>query len=113
MQIINLSSHDLDLALKAASVVLIDVREPHEFEQARIEGAINIPLSELTHRPLVDTPLPALIAQTSDKTVVFMCAGGVRSVTAIEIAQAAGYDIDRHLAGGIRAWVAHGFSLTG
>jgi len=37
-----------------------------------------------------------------------MCAGGVRSVQASEIAQAHGLPYDRHMAGGIKAWAMDG-----
>jgi rhodanese-related sulfurtransferase len=41
--------------------------------------------------------------------VVFSCASGIRSVTACEIARAAGLPYDAHLAGGLKAWKAAGY----
>ncbi|EGF89214.1 rhodanese domain-containing protein [Asticcacaulis biprosthecium C19] len=46
------------------------------------------------------------------KRVVLQCAGGVRSVRALEACQAAGLDITDHLAGGIKAWHAAGLPIV-
>jgi len=42
---------------------------------------------------------------------VFTCASGVRSIKAAEIAQAAGFAYDAHLAGGIKSWKASGLPV--
>ena len=42
------------------------------------------------------------------RMVVFSCGSGMRSVKAIEIAQAAGRQFNAHLAGGLKAWKAAG-----
>ncbi len=99
MSLINMSPEDVAQAV-ADGAVLVDVREPHEFDQVRIEGAISQPLSAFD---------PADLPQ--GQKVVLMCAGGVRSVRAWEIAQAAGVDVNAHLAGGIRAWMAAGLPV--
>jgi len=51
---------------------------------------------------------PDSIPDPGQRTVVFSCGSGVRSVRAAEMAQAAGLPYDAHLAGGIRAWKAAG-----
>ncbi len=73
---------------------LLDVREPEEYETARIEGAVLIPLGELPGR-LADLP--------KDRPLVVMCHHGVRSAHAVHHLRAAGYDA-RNLSGGIAAW---------
>jgi rhodanese-related sulfurtransferase len=100
--LINMTAAELAECLNANEVLVVDVREPHEFEAARIEGAINLPLSTLSETPLPDA---------DGKTIVLSCAGGVRSVTAYQICTARGEDVDRHLAGGLRAWVAAGLPV--
>jgi rhodanese-related sulfurtransferase len=101
--LIDLSPAELAECLDAQEVLLIDVREPYEFEAAKIDGAINIPLSVLEHTPLPDP---------EGKTIVLSCAGGVRTVTAYNICQARGDEATRHLAGGLRAWIAAGFNVV-
>ena len=75
---------------------IIDVREPHEFEIARIEGTRLIPLGHVVNRMNEIDP--------SVETVVH-CKGGVRSAKAIEALQRAGYPGRLiNLRGGITAW---------
>ena len=100
----NLTPAEVSSALNAGDIVLIDVREPNEFADVRIAGSLNFPLSSFD---------PAALPDPEGKTVILMCAGGVRSVRALEACQLAGLDIDRHLDGGIRAWHAAGFPIEG
>ena len=76
---------------------LIDVREPYEHAQARIEGSVLIPLGVLEDR-LAEIPrhLP----------VVAHCQSGGRSARAAEILRRNGY-VAHNLIGGIRAWNRH------
>ena len=81
---------------RLAEVVLIDVREPHEFTAGHIDGARNLPLGRV---PLELDTIP------SDCDVVLYCAMGGRSGRALEILRSAGYDRTAHLKGGYIAWV--------
>ncbi len=75
---------------------LIDVREPFEYEIARIPSAKLIPLAQVVARLSEIDPA---------KTAVVQCKGGVRSAKAIENLKAAGYAGRLiNLKGGIRAW---------
>ena len=77
------------------AVTLIDVREPYEYEVARIAGARLIPLGELeTH--------VAELPRTG--TLVLQCHSGVRSEHAVRLLQEAGFENACNLAGGIDAW---------
>src|SRR6266487_4433074 len=76
-------------------LVLLDVREPHEAEIARISGARLIPLSELPER---------LGELDGHAEIVTHCHHGVRSIKALEILKAAGFAKVRSLKGGIDAW---------
>ncbi|MGB9723880.1 MAG: molybdopterin-synthase adenylyltransferase MoeB [Chloroflexia bacterium] len=78
-----------------APLRLIDVREPHELEISRIEGAQLIPLGELAAR---------LNELDSAEEVVVFCKGGSRSARALEILLSAGFRKVKHLRGGINAW---------
>lgn len=75
---------------------LIDVREPHEFEIARIPTARLIPLGEVVKR-IGEIP--------EGKVTVVQCKGGVRSAKAIGYLKAAGFEGRLvNLKGGIGAW---------
>lgn len=77
--------------------VLIDVREPREFEARHLEGARNIPLPELERR----------VAEIrGERPAVFLCRSGGRSLTACAIALRAGVLYAAHLEGGLLAWAA-------
>lgn len=77
------------------SVTLVDVREPEEFEESRIEGCTLIPLGELQAR-----------ASELDKSadIVLYCAHGVRSLQALMALKMMGFEKLRSLEGGICAW---------
>jgi sulfur-carrier protein adenylyltransferase/sulfurtransferase len=85
------------LTQRGESLVLIDVREPHEFSTGRLEGAINIPIAELVRR-LGEIPRQA--------TPVFLCRSGRRSLAACALAVTAGIEAPAHLEGGLLAWAA-------
>jgi sulfur-carrier protein adenylyltransferase/sulfurtransferase len=74
---------------------LIDVREPHEYQIARIPGTTLIPLGDLPKRmgeidPKVET--------------VVHCKSGGRSQKAVDLLKASGYSNVRNMTGGILAW---------
>ncbi len=74
---------------------LLDVREPHELEIARLDGALNIPLGLLAAR------LSEL--DSAEECVVF-CRTGSRSARALDLLASAGFRRVRNLRGGINAW---------
>lgn len=75
---------------------LIDVRQPNEYEFARIEGAKLIPLGEIISRMKELDP---------DREAIILCKMGGRSAKAIEVLLQSGYTGKlRNLRGGITAW---------
>jgi rhodanese-related sulfurtransferase len=96
-QVIDLDRETVKQGLGDGSIVLVDVREPHEFAAGHIPGAVSLPLSAFD---------PATLPE--GKRIVFSCAAGVRSVRAIEFAQAAGRDIREHYKGGFKDWATSG-----
>jgi adenylyltransferase/sulfurtransferase len=77
------------------ALTLIDVREPYEYEIARIDGSRLIPLGELeTH--VSELPRTG--------TLVLQCHSGGRSEHAVKILQEAGFENALNLGGGIDAW---------
>lgn len=79
------------------AVVLVDVREPWEWEIARIPGSVLIPLSSLEDR-VGDVPPSGL--------VITICHHGIRSLRARELLLARGREPVLSLAGGVDGWAA-------
>ncbi|MCX8031701.1 MAG: molybdopterin-synthase adenylyltransferase MoeB [Thermodesulfovibrionales bacterium] len=82
------------LESKDSQIVLLDVREKHEWEICRLEGAILIPLAELPENLNKFDPT---------KTYIIYCKIGKRSIEAAYLLQSAGLRV-RNLVGGINAW---------
>ena len=80
--------------------VVVDVREPNEWDEAHIPGAILMPLSTFD---------PAQIPDPKGKHLVFHCRSGRRCGLAAEKAVAAGYKgVIKRMEGGFLAWAAAG-----
>jgi adenylyltransferase/sulfurtransferase len=77
------------------TLILLDVREPQEYEIARIEGATLIPLGQLPER---------LSELKNDVELVVQCHSGMRSARAVQFLRQHGYPHAVNLAGGIDAW---------
>jgi len=91
-----ISVHDLKRKRDAREAIqLIDVREPFEFEIARIDGAKLIPLGQLANR------LHEL--KRNGQTVVH-CHTGMRSAQAVQMLRQTGFTNVYNLEGGIDAW---------
>lgn len=78
--------------------VLVDVREPNEYEINKIPGSVLIPKGEFLNGN-------ALGQLPSDKQVVLHCKSGVRSAEALAVVKGAGYADAVHVGGGVVAWV--------
>lgn len=79
-------------------VVLIDVREPIEFQQARIEGSELIPMGT------VPGSLAALEAKADDATLIVLCHHGVRSLNVVAWLRKQGVERCQSMQGGIDRW---------
>ena len=79
------------------SVLLLDVREPSEYDIVHLEDAQLIPLNTLPHH--VDS-LP------SDQEIIVYCHHGQRSLYAVAYLQQNGFDEAKNLIGGIDQWAA-------
>jgi rhodanese-related sulfurtransferase len=79
--------------------VIIDVRERGEFKADRVEGSINIPLSELSHQA------PGILKNLKDCSFVLMCASGGRAKLAKNELEALGLGCDLQVyEGGLTEW---------
>jgi adenylyltransferase/sulfurtransferase len=91
-----MSPHELKRRMDAGEPFeLIDVREPFEYEIARIDGATLIPLGEITDR---------LDELSDEQPIVVHCHSGKRSAQAVGLLQQHGFTKVYNLEGGIDAW---------
>jgi rhodanese-related sulfurtransferase len=92
-------------------VALVDIRDPRELErEGKIPGALHCPRGMLEF--WIDPQSPYYKPQFGDdKTYVFFCAGGMRSVLATKVAQDMGMKPVAHIIGGFAAWRAAGGAI--
>jgi|SRR5690606_35668216 len=88
--------------LRAGEVPLVDVREPHEYEEAHVPGAVLMPLSTVTD---------GVGRLPGDATEYVICAAGGRSRRAAEFFRTRGIDAV-NVAGGTHAWVDAGHPVA-
>jgi len=86
-----------DLRQQGEDFLLLDVRQPGEFETASIQGAVLIPLGELGERLSELEPY-------RDRRIVVHCHHGVRSMRAVLGLRQNGFNQAQSLAGGIDLW---------
>src|SRR3954470_14975355 len=96
--IIDLDIDEVKEGLASGDITLVDVREPQEYAGGHIPGSLSHPLSTFDPGEL----------RGLARGIVFSCASGVRSVRAIELAQAAGLAVNEHYGGGFKEWAALG-----
>lgn len=88
--------------ISGADVVLLDVREPHEYEEAHIAGSLLVPQAEVLDRAKEFAP-------DADTRLVVYCKSGARSARAVHALQTQlGYTNATNVTGGIDAWQAAG-----
>ena len=97
--------HDLlEWLEEGRDLAVIDVREPFEWLDGHIEGALHLPMMEsLTRRDRV--PL--------DRPKAVLCAGGLRSSTVISALKRHGIQHWYNVTGGMTAWVKSGYPVAG
>jgi sulfur-carrier protein adenylyltransferase/sulfurtransferase len=92
-------------ASSSNGVVLVDVREQHEFEESHIPGAVHVPRGHLESR--IETAAP-----DKAERVVLYCASGNRSALAAQTLQAElGYENAESMEGGITLWKDRGYDV--
>ena len=98
-------------ALRAQGAPLIDVREPGEFAEGRIPGAVNIPRGvlefEVDGHPAVNCARNAALSHR-EATVILSCRSGGRSALAAAALQELGFADPVSLAGGFVGWIHAG-----
>ncbi len=82
----------------ASGAYVLDVRQPDEYEEAHVPGAVLIPLDQLGAR-IAEVP--------TDEQLYVICRSGGRSAAAVEVLTAAGHQAT-NIAGGTLAWIEGG-----
>jgi sulfur-carrier protein adenylyltransferase/sulfurtransferase len=78
--------------------LLVDVREPNEYEIVSIDGSELIPKNEFLNGS-------ALERMPQDRQIVVSCKTGARSAEVLAVLKGAGFSNSVHVGGGISAWV--------
>ncbi|HEY7362524.1 MAG TPA: rhodanese-like domain-containing protein [Methylomirabilota bacterium] len=84
-------------------VVIIDVREPFEWREGHVEGAVHLPMLEAARR---------LEAIPRERPKAVMCAGGLRSSTVISALKRHGISHWYNVTGGMTAWLKAGHPVA-
>jgi rhodanese-related sulfurtransferase len=86
-----------------AGALIVDVREPNEYNQIRARGAVLLPLGRLNGR-VKDLP--------RDREILLMCRTGGRSANATQYLAANGFENVTNVKGGIVAWYQAGLPTS-
>ncbi|GAX91144.1 rhodanese-like domain-containing protein [Effusibacillus lacus] len=86
-----------DFLKEKKDLVLLDVRQPEEYEAGHIPGAVLIPLGELESR---------IDELDKEKEYLVICRSGRRSVMACHLLNERGFDKLFNLQGGMLEWTA-------
>lgn len=90
-------------ALRDAGAFMLDVREPFEWQEYHMPGAVLIPLGQLSRR-VSEVP--------KDRPIVVVCRSGNRSEVGRDILLQAGFIAVTSMDGGMRAWRNAGLPVT-
>ena len=99
--ITEVDTEEAERRIGEGGVVVLDVREPDEYDQGALSGAVHIPRGQL------ETNIEGRIPD-HDAPIVVYCAGGTRSAFAARTLQELGYDDVVSMAGGFNLWKDQG-----
>ena len=99
-------------ALPEGAVLLLDVREPGEFQAGYLPGAINVPRGLLEVK--ADQSMPPHDVRLADRSqpIIAYCASGARSLLAASTLQEMGFSNVKSMAGGFGAWKQEGRNVV-
>jgi len=100
-QITEIDTNEAASRITAGGVVVLDVREPDEYEQGALPDALHIPRGHL------EAQIEGRIVEKTAPVLVY-CAGGVRSAFAAKTLQELGYTNVVSVAGGFGKWKDEG-----
>jgi rhodanese-related sulfurtransferase len=87
------------------SLLLLDIREPYEFDALHIKNSINVPrgILETACDYGYEETVPELV-KARDKAIIVICRSGNRSVLAAYVMQLMGYQSVKSLKTGVKGW---------
>ena len=100
-QIVEIDTATAEARIQAGNVLVLDVREPDEYDEGALADAVHIPRGHLEAQ--IESR-----ALDHDQTIVVYCAGGVRSAFAARTLQELGYSDVLSMAGGFGKWKDEG-----
>ena len=98
-----ITPQEAQVLIDRGELEVIDVRDPHEWQGGHLPSARHVPLSRFRAGPK---------SHMNRDGVLFVCAAGVRSNMAAQLAIAAGFQGVYNLVGGTRAWATAGLTLV-
>jgi rhodanese-related sulfurtransferase len=86
-------------------ILLVDIREPYEFDAMHIDGALNVPrgILETACEYDYEETVPQLV-DAREREIVLICRSGKRSILAADVMQVMGYRNVKSLKTGMRGW---------
>lgn len=93
---VKITAQEAKALMDAGGVIVVDVREQHEYDEKHIEGALLLPVGKIA------TDAPALLPD-KDATILIYCNSGNRTITASDTLRGMGYTDVRDF-GGIINW---------
>jgi len=96
---------DLLERMQQHDVLIVDIREPYEYEAMHIRDSLNVPrgILETACEYDYEETVPELV-QARQREVVLVCRSGNRSIFAAEVMQQLGYETVFSLQTGLRGW---------
>ncbi|BAS68379.1 rhodanese-like domain-containing protein [Bathymodiolus septemdierum thioautotrophic gill symbiont] len=103
---------DLEEGIPNSNLILLDIREAHEFEMMHIPNSIHVPRGVLESACVwnYDDTVPAL-AKARNQNIVVICRSGNRSVLAAQTMQQMGFENVQSLKLGIKGWNDNDFEM--
>ena len=97
---------------RPGEVVVIDVREPGEFAQGHLPGAVNLPRGVLEFQVHAHPAIAGRTTGSSALPLLLYCLTGGRSALAADSLGQLGFEDVRSLAGGLQAWRNAGLPVS-
>ena len=94
------------------SLLIVDVREPAEWAEGHLPGAVLVPRGMLEAKADLDYPNREAKLSDRKQAVIVHCASGARSAMAADVLQQMGFTDVKSMAGGIAAWKEAGLEVV-
>ena len=100
-----------DAVKKNPKTLILDVREPGEWAEGHIPGALHVPRGMLEAKADLEYANREPRLQDRSVSIIVHCASGARSAMAADVLQEMGFSDVKSMAGGIVAWKEKGLPI--